>query len=484
MNKKFAVLLVLMAALVLGAVTSAAAAEIKASGSWQVDAQLINQWDFNKAAEDKTFDIGQRLRTAFSFIANENLKGVMETQIGPIAWGNGAMGIGAGRTPNVTTGTSGANVAGDGNLMLRKAYLDFKWPNTKVNFLVGYQSLTLPSAVGGGSPVLDDHFAAAAVVLPVTDTISLVAGYGRLLDSNAYGAATTLRGHGTTTDTEFLIGSLDFKAFKLEPWVAYADAGRQTAGAGAGVTTLAGFQSANSTASEGVRAYWGGAAFTMTALDPFKIMADFNYGKATYNNGSKGNSGRSGYLFDAQVDYTGLSMMTPSAFFAYSSGENGNSTKSSKGSERMPVVGSPQNYALGSFWLQGGDSQYASLYSSDTTMGYWALGASLKDIKLIDKLSHTVNLIYFKGTNNVDYLKENTTGTNASYSKFLTTKDSLWEVDLNSKYQVYEELTLALELGYINQNFDQSIWRATGGANANLVTKDAYKAALLMMYSF
>jgi hypothetical protein len=189
------------------------------------------------------------------------------------------------------------------------------------------------------------------------------------------------------------------------------------------------------------------------------------------------------------VDYTGLSMMTPEIFFAYSSGENGNSSKGSGKSERMPVAGSPQNWALGSFWLQGSNSLISDSLGGDTgsNLGFWALGLSLKDIKFFDKISHTANVIYFKGTNNVDYLKQQSlTGTSAvnsaTYGQFLTTKDSLWEVDLNTKYQMYDELALHLQLGYINTSFNKDAWLPVKGAN--LDQSDAYKVSVIMNYTF
>jgi len=499
MNKKFALLLALLATLVIGA-GSAAAAEIKASGSWQMDAQWAQNWDFMKAnnvagGEDKTFDVLQRMRTAFSFIANENLKGVLETQFGTTNWGNGAMAIGAGRTPGATNygAGAGANAGNVGNLMLRKGYIDFKWPGTKVNFLVGYQSLSLPMAFGGGSPILDDHFAAAAVVVPVTSNLSLIGGYGRLFDSQQPGATTAgNRSGGTSTDAGLLIADATFGGVNVKPFFAYAYAGRQTAATGTGATALGGFTGPNASISEGMRAYWGGAALTVTAFDPFKIMADINYGKASWNNQSNTNQasgGRSGWMGDIAIDYTGLKMMTPELFFAYSSGEGGNSTQKDS-SGRMPVVGAPQNWAIGSFWLQGGDflggiNTGSVASSSNTNLGFWALGLSLKDIKLIDKLSHTVHFIYFKGTNDVDYLKE-TGGTvrNASYGNFLTTKDSLFEVDLNSKYQIYDELALGLELGYIGASIDKNTWRATSAAYDTYGSKSAYKTALTLQYNF
>lgn len=481
MKKRFALSLALLAGLALGA-TSANAASIKATGSWQVDAALSSQHDFNGSsnADDNTFSIGQRMRTKFEFIANENLKGVLETQIGTNAWGNGLYQVSAGRTPSNTTG--GALAAGAGNLILRKGYVDFKWPNTKVNFLVGYQSLTLPSAFGGGSAILDEHIAGAAAIVPVTDNISLVGGYVRPYDANNFGSTSSRStSSGTSTDAAFLYSNLDFTGFKVQPFFAFGYAGANTT-ATAGANQLGGLAAPNTASAYGTRAYWGGAAFTMTALDPFKVMADVNYGKATYNT-TNAESGRAGWLADIAVDYTGLSMMTPSVFFAYSSGENKDGAKS----ERMPVLAA-ENWAYGTFWMQGGDSLANSYTTPGSTLaqgnpnsnlGFWAAGLSLKDIKLIDKLSHTVHFIYFKGTN----AKEVATMANTNnYGQLLTTKDSLFEVDVNSKYQIYEELSLGLELGYINADFDKTVW-AAAGTNDKL-SKDAYKATFMLNYSF
>jgi len=474
--KKLALTLVLMAAFVVGA-TTANAATIKATGQWQVDAAWTN--DQNMRSDDKNDDFAvlQRMRTAFQFIANENLKGVLETQIGTNNWGNGLYSVGAGRSPNTTAGVTASSLgSGQGNLLLRKGYLDFKWPGTKVNFLVGYQSLALPSAFGAGSAILDDHVAGAAAIVPVMDNLSLVGGYVRPVDLNQYGSTATNNGNGTYADASFLYANVDFTGIQLKPFFAYAYAGKQTTGA----DSLTGLKAPNSATGDGTRGYWGGAALTVTALDPFKIMADVNYGKATSNNGNLTGSNRSGWLADLAVDYTGLSMMTPEVFFAYTSGENGNGNKS----ERMPTL-SAENFAYGTFWMQGGDSLKNSYSDPSTNMGFWAAGLSLKDIKLIDKLSHTFSVIYFKGTNSADILTNGLNNGSVAYGRTLTTKDSLWEVDLNSKYQIYEELSLGLELGYINADFDKTVWaNALGGVKSSDLSKDAYKATFMLNYSF
>lgn len=482
------------------------AAEVKATGYWWIEAISRNNWDFlghgAKNGEDNTFAVEQKLRTAFTFIANENLRGVFDTQIGTANWGNGLYSIGAGRTPaaaaaGATMGTAGSSSANSGNIMLRKGYIEFRWPGTLVNITTGFQTVTLPAAFGGGSAILDDQVAAAVVSAPITDNIKLTAGYARPLDSQTFGSATTIAGHGTSTDVVFAALPIDYKGVNVTPFAMYANAGANTRGAGSGASSLAGFAGPNSSNSEGLRGYWGGMAMTVSSFDNFKIFADFNYGKATYNNQgntNKAEGGRSGFLFDLAVDYTGLKFMTPELFFAYSSGEDGNSSKGG-GSERMPVVNVPQNWSLGtgSFffgerWELTGSINNTAGYTSNT-LGYWALGMVLKDITYVDKLSHTFTVLYAKGTNDKDYIYESGGNLrNANYGGFLTEKDSLWEVDLNTKYKIYDELTAYLFLGYINADFDKQVWGRSSVANAAQIkqygSKDAYKIGLGLNYFF
>ena len=182
------------AMLVLGLASAAQAADIKASGKWQIDASWHNDMDMNQGTKENSFTIEQRVRTAFQFIANENLKGVLDTQIGTNSWGNGEYQIGAGRTPSQAATSTGSNTGGNGNIMLRKAYLDFKVPNTKVNILAGFQTVNLPSAFGGGSAILDDQVGALVVSAPIIDGVSVLAGYARPTDANTAGSTSDIQG--------------------------------------------------------------------------------------------------------------------------------------------------------------------------------------------------------------------------------------------------------------------------------------------------
>jgi hypothetical protein len=493
MKKLYAI--ALLGLMVLGLAATASAADIKASGKWQIEATMQNAdfQDKGATSEDKQFNIEQRVRTAFQFIANENLKGVLDLQIGSANWGNGAFGIGAGRSA-ATSASSNANNAGSGNIMLRRGYVDFKWPNTKVNFLVGFQTVSLPAAFGGGSAILDDQVAAAIVSAPITDNISILAGYARPYDTN--GSVSTdagaLTGGGTSADMVFAAVPLDFKGLNITPFAAYASIGSKL-----GAPGLAGLATGNATAGEGANAYWGGIAATVTMLDNFKFMGDFNYGKLSFNKNNTPTSSvsRSGWMADIAVDYTGFKMMTPSAFFVYSSGERGNSTEHS-GSSRMPSLGNPQNWAVGSFFF--GDRNFINGFPSSAgyaqrVMGFWTAGVSLKDIKLIDKMSHTAHLLYVKGTNDKNSVNEVSgvninTANNMNYGGFLTTKDSLWEVDFNTKYMIYDELAVNLDLGYINASFDKDVWGTSAKTYKadyqNYGSNDAYSVRLGVAYSF
>ena len=487
----------LLAVLVLSFASVAQAADIKATGTFNVESTWTNSLDFNTMSKDQTFHIEQRIRTAFQFIANENLKGVLDLQIGSQAWGNGFYQVSAGRTPN-TTGT-GSLAAGNGNIMLRKGYIDFKWPGTKVNFLVGYQTVSLPAAFGGGSAILDDQVGAAIVSAPITDNLSILAGYARPYDANTYGATAAVNGHGTSADVAFAALPVTLKGFSIVPFGAFMYAGAQAAAANTGATSQLGFSSSGSNASVGTRGYWGGVAFTMTAFEPFKVMADFNYGKATYSNYTLADSsdgGRQGWLFDFAVDYTGLSMMTPEFFFVYMSGEKG-FHKDKSG--RMPIMGNPQSWTVNNSFFFG-DRNFISGFSSTTAgasysgstrnvAGFWTTGVSLKDVKLVDNFTHQVNLMYIKGTNDSDYVKTGTASLRpgANYGAMLTDKDHLWEIDLNTKYKVYDGLTLNLDLGYINASIDKDTWRfvnANYGNNNDVLVSNAYRIALGMAYSF
>jgi hypothetical protein len=221
----------------------------------------------------------------------------------------------------------------------------------------------------------------------------------------------------------------------------------------------------------GRNAYWGGTSFTMTYFDPIKVMADVAYGSVS---GGGDTNDRSGWMFDLAVDYTGFDFMTPEVFFVYTSGEDDDATN---GSERMPLLYS-QYWAPGSFWF-GGDTLLMGSYGYlNSQTGFWTAGLSLKDISFVEKLSHTINALYVQGTNDKDTANTTVAGYDfVTYGRSLTEEDHIIEFDLNNKYQLYDELALTLDLGYIINGYDKDTW---GGIERD----DAFKLSTGLAYSF
>ncbi len=479
------IMLAVLCAFVLSA-AAASAADIKASGSWAIEAIWSDNWNFlnkgSKSNDAQTFNIYQRATTQFEFIANENLKGVLVTRYGTEAWGKRSFALGAGDSGVVS------NTQNQNRISVRRAYIDFNWPDTTVNVKAGYQAVTLPNAFGGGSMILDEEVASAVVSGAITDNVSYLVGYARAANG-ADGSSTW----GTVTDSESQIDAyvaalpMSFEGFSLAPFAAFANVGDQLQ-AGAtpqGLRALNATNAANDASSFNA-AYWLGAAFTMDLFDPFVLKADVNYGKVTSD--VKANE-KSGWLFDAALEYKGFDFMTPEVFFVYTSGEDGNATKGGGDSERMPII-QAQNWAIGSFFFGGDTLLNGSFPSSSsgrsTYLGFWALGLSLKDIQsFADGLSHTAHIIYAKGTNDKDMIGQGDNNYNSSYGRTLLENDSLIEIDFNTAYKVYDELTLTLDLGYINLDTKEGDWANNANAATNdLKGGDAWKISTGVVYNF
>lgn len=402
----------LFMAMTLGLAATASAATLKASGQWITEFLLASDFDpengrMNRAPADGGFNVYQRLRTQFDFIASEDLRGVLGTEIATARWGDGF---------HFHDHNAPINV--------RLAYVDARIPDTSLAARAGLQSLDLPNAFGGGSLILSDEAPALAVSAPLLDQASLLAGYARLYDFDA-SAGYTSGQENTAFDLGFL-------------------------------------------------------ALTLTALPSFTVMADLDWGRAGAPGGGSRADRRSGWLLDLAVDYTGLGWATPELFFAWTSGENGDA---SDGSERMPML-STRNWAVDSFFFGGDTLLEGSTGFNATQLGFWTVGLSLKDMALLDRLTHTVNLLYVRGANDEKVAAWSAAGSGvtsavSACNSTLTEKDSFWELDLNNKYKLYDELTLTLDLGYIHASYDKGPWagQLDGGA-------DAYKLSTGLLYEF
>lgn len=522
--KKFTTLAMVLA-LVVAFAASASAAELKARGAIIADAMWgdaggANFWDAkNENSYKDKQRIEERARLLLDFIASENLKATVQLQIGTGFWGQSGFGLGQ--------GDGGTNLST--SLRVREAFLDYNLPNTDVNMKAGYMLMYLPAAYAG-SPILSDEAAGALLVTTpiIKDTVSVLAGYMRLWDNsgtanNTRNAAAKAAGMRDELDAAILALPITFNKIEVTPWMVYGWGGKdslnQALDANNDVTTgllsplpqLTGVQNTAGNArsfQKDFSVWWAGLATTVNLFDPIVFGFDFNYGGlsgagsvdgAAAPFDSKNVNNRQGWYTDAFVRYNGLDMVKPELFFAYSSGEDSDPTN---GSERMPILYNG-GYALGiSWWMGGSNFAQTDMGGDNRHIGFWALGFTLKDITYMDKLSHDFMFMYAQGTNSADLLTDPNMraaawayggagqGTGIAPGHFLTTKDNFFEIDLNTKYKLYDELTAILELGFINMNCKKDLWNdylygvGTADSLRTFKAANAYKVATGVRYDF
>ncbi|MDR3045632.1 MAG: outer membrane homotrimeric porin [Desulfovibrio sp.] len=445
--------LLLGAALLCGAVSPAGAATIEAKGEWAFDFSWTDGMNYRSAEDggdsEDDFAAHQRLRTQIDIIASESLRGVVFLEMGTTTWGaeDGAL------------GSDGRSVK------VRRSYIDWTVPNTELQVRMGLQGMDLPGATFGASPILSDEDVAALVLsYAVNENLGLTAFWARPYDNNSGNSAAdgndfdevdvfgltapvTLDGVSVTPHLLYASVGKDVDGTDTESWETFQD-GMQSLGQRMGMT-------GDDTTTH--NAWWGGVAFELSLLDPFAVKMDFTYGNKDADDDY---ATREGWLVSAMVEYK-MEMMTPGVFAWYGSGEDDDIDN---GSERMPSI-SPNAWAPTSFGFPGSvfnqDSQFAL-----NGAGLWGVGVQLADISFVENLSHVLRVVYMRGTNDSELVKD-TAGladelAPAGGGVFLTDEDSAWEVNFDHTYQIYENLTFILEMGYIRLDLDEDTWGAAG----------------------
>ncbi|BFR49310.1 outer membrane homotrimeric porin [Nitratidesulfovibrio sp. HK-II] len=467
--KRFATLM-LAFALVLGAISGAQAATIKAKGQWAFDFSWLDSGDFTSQDDDGNsdddFSASQRFRTQVDVIASEALKGVVFFEVGTTVWG---------RTDGAL-GTDGKSVE------VRRSYIDWIVPNTDVKVRMGLQGLSLPGAVAPSSMVFDDDVAGLTVSYAINDNVGVTALWARPVDAS--GNEGSDNNTYDEVDMFALVVPVTLDGFKITPYGAYASVGKDanfTGVTNGGAEFLSGMLSmtefangAIDSSSSTYDAWWGGAAFEMTYFAPFSLKMDAVYGSKTADDDAE-SAERSGWIVAALAEYK-LDMVTPGILAWYGSGEDDDLDN---GSERMPSV-SPTGWGVTSFGYPG------SVYRQDTYFGLngagtWAVGLQLADISFMENLSHVFRLVYMKGTNDADVIKNNA-GVRDAFTPgntyvFLTDEDSAIEVNFDTTYKIYENLSLVVEMGWIKLDMDEDTW-------ADQDFSDAKKLVFNFVYDF
>lgn len=522
------------------------AVEVQVKGEFAVNFQYMRGQNFYESGWDNESEDGfaghQRTRLQLDFIASEQLKGVLQFEIGSSQWGQ--PGLGANR---------GFGFDGDGvNVKTKHAYIDFMVPNTAVTFRVGLQPIALPAAFMGSNPILDNDVASVVGSIAITDNIAVTALWARPVDLDANNTLVNNSPDVDEFDVWSVIATIKMGPVEFKPWAALARAGKDAVWRGFGNTFaddpfanmlspvarlgLEGIPSAYDGLGPSVTdgrfglvkqqilqdqmalwAWWVGGA-TSIDLDPITITFDVMYGSAVANNTI---ASRQGLYVAGAVDYK-MSLMTVGAFGWYSTGEDGDWRN---GSEQLPMVsGSAAGFYTTTIGFHGSafdDVGHAGLFT-DGPAGKWAIGLVAKDISFIDDLSHMIKVVYMRGTNDPSSRRytglleglgvlapgtANVVGVArpgddlaapvktiapgavldihsldsrpAFRNVAMTTNDYYWEVNFDHKYKLYENLDLIMETGFANLQYGE-------GSNmfAHTDTVTFWRGALGLKYTF
>ena len=484
--------LALAASMVFGAIGAAnAATEVKMTGDARVYGNFFANrnftgWNKTGTKTEDSFEIWERFRLRSDFVANEAVKFRLGIKVED-TWGHGTF--------------TAANP--DTAVQVDLAYLQFKVPGCNdIEVTAGLQDVNLPqSGMFYNSVVWSDKMAALTIKAPLIDnTLSVLTGFGRLIDSNRTFDTTTTQ-KADELDAYFLALPITLDGFKATPWGMVAVAGRDATYSYKDTTDVAEWgnsfantltsaaSSSNMAKATGIGRwkndqnpyYWVGGAFEVTALDPVRFYADVIYGAGAMND-NKG-AKRQGWMIDAGVEYTGLDAVTPQVFAFWSTGED-KSTRN--GSERMPYMRSqwgPGNSFLfdDSQELGKGSNMYAS------PVGNYGIGASLNNMSFIEKLTHRLTFVYMRGNNSARAIRDARAYYNSSYFSMghdLTTNEYLMGLNFDTKYMIYENLAAVLETGWAHGEFQSSVWGHNMTHEANDHGNNAWKVAFGLTYKF
>ncbi len=523
--KKLAVLLI-ASGLLLGASTSANAIDFKMKGRWVMSFDYGKNGAFTGGngmtgfnGKEDEFEARQRVRIQMDAVASENLKGQLYFEIGKTIWGQAKEG--------------GALGADGKTIKVRRAFIDWKLPETDLKVRMGLQGLGLPAFAIGTSQVFVDDVAAVTLSYRFNENVALTAFWARPYNDNYSGEWDYKKNVWTGTngnacfmdnvDMGALVLPLTFDGVKVTPWFAMAGIG-PNALAAEKYTDKNGIDVSNANSAPATSwkqtaygllpawgvvsndgktkysdvmkdkyatAWWAGLSADITYWDPFRIAFDFAAGGVNYGKSRMNRAGwMAALLFEYKMDW-GI----PGLYGWYSSGDN---KDAGDGSERLPYVslGNGKN-DFSSFAWDGHPDISREFVMGHSMAGTWGIGARLKDVSFLEDLKHSFRINYIAGTNKHGLLKKfhkgaldfaaNKSGVGVD-SIYLTDLDSAMEFGFTTTYKMYENFDIRFDASYIALWLDNShnTWKGTAmnGKNGSRDVRDCWNLSLSFAYSF
>ncbi len=375
------------------------------------------------------------------------------------------------------------------NVKTRYAYVDWVIPQTDVQVRMGLQPFALPGFVAN-SPILGTPADGAGITVSAQFTENVGASLFWMRATNQEDKTNNYE--HDIVDIVGLTVPVTFDGVKVTPWAMGAFVGKDSLDTTNGdqnriasgllpawsvagnVAPLTGSDDDNG------NVWWVGFTGELTMFDPIRFAWDAGYGSADMGSVGGYDPERSGWYVAALAQYK-MDFVTPGLMVFYASGDDDNPFD---GSEQIPTIDASWN--AGSFGWDGsvyGASTICAL--GDTIAGLWGVQLRFDDISYMEDLKHKLRFAYYTGTNDSELVKKYgaTVGLNAAPGKtgqglYLTDKDHAFEVNFDTDYNIYDNLILTVELGYINLDIDSDVW------NKSSLEENGYKAAAILTYNF
>ena len=461
------IILMLACVMAFASVTTSSATEFKISGTLDMAFEWLDNPYPNAPEKGATngdfFTAIQRLRTQIDIIANESLKGVAYFEVGTIRWGqNRGPEVlnedGSGTDDyldNVGQSTGGAIGADGVNIETKRLFLDYQLPHTELQLRMGIQGIALPG-LANNNPVLDDDVAAVLANYQFTDQFNVVLAWARALDTEIYSDTGNNNTSSNKYDVFTIIGGLNFEEVTIVPYITYAAIGKN-ADINSNGDILGG---ASPSADRDV--WWLGLSAKSNNLGNLNLAMDFVWGW-TDDNGVTSTTltgpttrDQSGFYVLLHGDYK-LEYFTPTLDLWYSSGDDSGSS-----GELMPVI-SPGGLALTNLGTDGGFFDTTDNAFTLSGVGTFGVVLGLTEVSFIEKVTHDFKIAYMQGTTSDDFV-----GGEDVYSGFPTDEDRAWEFNIDTNWQMYENLAAIVELGYLNPDYssvedEKAVWKAAIG---------------------
>ena len=428
--------LVLAAGLVVSAFAGSASA-----GEFKPVLQFAEEFSYGDAGTNdqlENFNAVTRIRFGFDYVASEDLSATILFQYGGYHWG-----------------TDEPNDDDEAKLKMRLAYIDWTLPNTDVKVRMGRQAVVVPS-YAFGSPVLDSRADAISINGNVNENISLGLAWMRA-DRNERADYVF-----DTTDALMLNAEFAYDGFKVAPWAVYA---HKQHDAESGIAQFANIDGKQADAD----LYIIGASAELNMFDPFVFAVDALYNNIKYHNMAPlAEDSYDAFYVAAKASYK-LSNGVASLGGWYSTGNDWENNDNG-------FVVLDGGFSASSVLFDGnivGSDPYTNVMGSDSPFGTWGVIAEYAGFSFLENLSHTARVLYIEGTN------ENAPGKLLAHdiADGLTEDDSAVEIDFDTTYQIYKNLSATLQLGYVF--FDQSNLAPLAEEQ-----DDIFRSALTFVYKF